>query len=97
MVVDPAPKAMNVVESGLLLVDGAVADPASPRWLAAQEDHNDLEKLADLGIGVVVYPDGDPVETGAEPRGYPPLGIALLALWCVAPLAGVTRITFRKP
>ncbi|GAA1165783.1 hypothetical protein CGLAUT_11165 [Corynebacterium glaucum] len=96
VVVDPAPKAMNAVESGLLLVDGTVADPPSPRWLAAQRAQNDLEALKSLGIGVVVYPDGDLLETGAEQRGLPPLGIALFALWCAAPLFGVTRITLRK-
>ena len=96
VVVDPAPKVMNAVESGLLLVDGTVADPPSPRWLAAQRAQNDLEALKSLGIGVVVYPDGDLRETGSEQRGLPPLGIALFALWCAAPLFCVTRITLRK-
>lgn len=35
--VDPATKAMNVVESGELVVDGVTVDPPSPRWRAAQD------------------------------------------------------------
>lgn len=36
-IVDPATKAMNVVESGELVVDGVTVDPPSPRWRAAQD------------------------------------------------------------
>lgn len=36
-IVDPATKAMNVVESGELIVDGTVVDEASPRWRAADD------------------------------------------------------------
>ena len=106
-VIDPAPKAMNVVESGLLLVDATVADAPSPRWSAARDavgagldpvapdagalDLGALDRLAALGIGVVVTPDGRVAETSARARGLPPAGLALFALWCAAPLAGVCR------
>lgn len=36
-VVDPATKAMNVVESGELVVDGVAVDAPSPRWRVAQD------------------------------------------------------------
>lgn len=36
-IVDPATKAMNVVESGELIVDGTVVDHPSPRWRAADD------------------------------------------------------------
>ena len=36
-IVDPATKAMNVVESGELIVDGVVVDEPSPRWRAAAD------------------------------------------------------------
>ncbi|AWB85165.1 hypothetical protein C3E79_10380 [Corynebacterium liangguodongii] len=92
-VVDPATKAFNVVESGELRIDARVVDAPSPRWQAAQARPGDLDYLADLGIGVVVYPDGRVVVTGAPARGPEPVGLALLALWCVAPLASRLKLT----
>ena len=84
--VDPAPKAMNVVESGALTVDGVVVDPPSLRWTAAQAAVDDHARLRELGIGVVVFPDGSTRDTGAPARPLPPVGIALFALWCMAPM-----------
>ena len=46
--VDPAPKAMNVVESGALTVDGVVVDAPSPRWVAAQAAIDDTDALLSL-------------------------------------------------
>ena len=85
-VVDPAPKAMNVVESGALTVDGVEVDPPSPRWFAAQAAIDDPARLRELGVGVVVRADGATQETGAPARPLPPAGIALFALWCAVPL-----------
>lgn len=85
-VVDPAPKAMNVVESGALTVDGVPVDAPSPRWVAAQAAISDPVRLRELGIGVVVRADGTVMESGAPPRPLPPAGIALFALWCMVPL-----------
>ena len=98
--VDPAPKAMNVVESGALRVDAHLTDPPSQRWShahaalqkaggAAAGSHMPEEtaaELRDLGIGLVVFPDGQVAETGAPARGWPPVGVALFALWCAVPL-----------
>lgn len=88
--VDPAPKAMNTVESGALRVDGVFTDPPSPRWSQAHAalgaGGDPTAELRNLDIGVVVYPDGRAVDTGAPARGCPPLGVALFALWCAAPL-----------
>lgn len=104
--VDPAPKAMNVVEPGLLLIDAAVIDPPSPRWVAAREaagraaEAADTEALRSLGVGLVVYPGGQVVDTGAPAPGWPPLGVALFALWCCVPLLGASparRPGPRKP
>lgn len=94
-VVDPATKVMNVVESGALRIDGRVVDAPSPRWSRAQAIAGDAggagstDALAALGIGVVVYPDGRVVETGAPARQLPPAGLALFALWWAAPLLAV--------
>ena len=86
--VDAAPKCMNVVESGALLVDATLVDPPSPRWVAAREavseEPVDLARLRELGVGLVVYPDGRAVDTGAPPRGLPPVGIALFAGYLAA-------------
>lgn len=87
--VDPAPKAMNVVESGALSVDGVAVDLPSLRWSAAQaavSGGEDLARLRELGVGVVVRADGSVVETGAPARELPVLGVALFALWCMVPL-----------
>ncbi|MHA2789986.1 hypothetical protein ACXZ66_12725 [Corynebacterium sp. S7] len=88
-VVDPATKAMNVVESGGLTVDGHVVDQDSTRY---------LEGLADPaahGIGLIVYPDGHIEDTGAPARPLEPLGLALLGLWCLTPLLAIRLRRFR--
>ena len=90
-VVDPAPKAMNVVESGALTVDGVPVDAPSPRWVAGQAAISDPVRLRELGIGVVVRADGTVMESGAPPRPLPPAGIALFALWCMVPLITCVR------
>lgn len=86
--VDPAPKLMNVVESGALLVDGALVDPPSPRWRAAHEaveqDPVDQARLRELEVGLVVYPDGHVLDTGAPTRGLPPVGLVLFAGYLAA-------------
>lgn len=89
--VDPAPKAMNAVESGLLLVDGTVTDPPAPRAQAAGAYLDDPDTLRDLGIGLVVYPDGSVVDTGAEKQPWPPVHVALFALWCCVPAAELRK------
>ena len=94
---NPAPKAMNVVESGALSVDGVEVDPPSARWVAASDAvgsggaAGSLDLLRDLGVGLVVYEDGSVLDTGAPARGLPPLGVALFALWCAVPLLGTTK------
>ena len=90
-VVDPTPKAMNVVESGALTVDGVAVDPPSLRWAAAQAALDDQERLRELGVGVVVRADGSVAETGEPARPLPPAGIALFALWCMVPLLQCVR------
>lgn len=85
-VVDPATKAMNVVESGQLRIDGDVVDEASPRWALAQAHPRDTALLALLGIGLVVHPDGTVVDTGAPAREPSVLGRALLVGWGSVPL-----------
>lgn len=85
-VVDPAPKAMNVVESGALTVDGVAVDPPSLRWSAAQAALDNQARLRELGVGVVVRADGSVTSTGAPARPLPPAGVALFALWCMVPL-----------
>lgn len=88
-VADPAPKAMNVVESGALVVDGVTVDPPSQRWAAAQAalaESADPARLRELGIGVVVHADGSVTFTGAPAQPMPAVGIALFGLWCVVPL-----------
>ena len=90
-VVDPTPKAMNVVESGALTVDGVAVDPPSLRWTAAQAALDDQERLCELGVGVVVRADGSVAETGEPARPLPPAGIALFALWCMVPLLQCVR------
>ena len=89
-IVDPAPKLMNVVESGALRVNGVEVDPPSPRWSALNVD---VSRAGSMGVGMVVYPDGRSVNTGAAPVGLPPLGLGLFGLWCVSPL--ITLLTRR--
>lgn len=99
VVVDPAAKAMSVVESGALFVDGQLADPPAPRWVAAMAawGRRDLAALADLGVGVVADTEaGVVVETGAPARELPALGLGLLAWWLAVPwvllaIAGARR------
>ncbi|WP_165165052.1 hypothetical protein [Corynebacterium qintianiae] len=90
-VVDPATKAMNVVESGELRIDGRLADAPSERWAHAHRDPHNAELLEQLGIGVVAYPDGRVIETRAPARALPPLGLMLLGLWCGTPLVGTSK------
>ncbi|EEW51223.1 hypothetical protein HMPREF0290_0183, partial [Corynebacterium efficiens YS-314] len=87
-VVDPRAKAVSLVESGELRVDGIITDPPSPRWTAAVDawSHHDLDRLRELGVGVVI--DGDNVvETGAGPqRGWRfHLGLGLTVFWLLLP------------
>lgn len=88
-VVDPRSKALSLVESGELRVDGMITDASSRRWSEATTAWRagDLQRLEDLGIGVVI--DGDQiVETGAGPqRGWRfYLGLGLTVFWMVLPL-----------
>lgn len=87
VIVDPAFKALSVVESGELVVDGVVVDAASPRYRAAQEAwaERDLVGLADLGVGVVATPE-EVVGTGAPARELPRAGLVLLAGWVLIPV-----------
>ncbi|MGI0541304.1 hypothetical protein KIP68_03170 [Corynebacterium aquatimens] len=111
-IVDPATKAMNVVESGELLVDGTLTDPPAPRLAKAHEIvSQDLEanpltpstaakdKLAALEIGLVVLP-GDPtptvIDTGAPARRPEPIGLALLFLWLLLPIVPLALAATRR-
>lgn len=97
-VVDPATKAMNVVESGELVVDGVVVDAPSPHWRAANELFGDgpladdaydpavAHYYSDPQVGLVVHPDGRVEDTGIPARERRPLGIALLTAWFAVPL-----------
>lgn len=95
-VVDPATKAMNVVESGALVVDGAEVDRPSPRWRAANVIFADAEPgpydpaearyYSDPEVGLVVHPDGHVEETGLPARER--TGLGLLTLWFMVPLLG---------
>lgn len=88
-VVDPRSKAVSLVESGELRVDGLITDAPGHRWsksLAAW-NQGDVARLEELGVGVIV--DGDTlVETGAPPqRGWKfYLGLSLTLFWMVLPL-----------
>ncbi|MEH0147743.1 hypothetical protein V6D40_08740 [Corynebacterium sp. Q4381] len=88
-VVSPAPKAMNVVEQGALVVDGVVVDEPSPRWVAAQRAYEagDLGALRELGVGLVLA-DAAPIDTGAPARGWPWLGVWAFCVWCAVPVVG---------
>lgn len=94
VVVEPHTKALSMVESGALVVDGRVVDPPSERWVAAQEAwaERDMQALADMGVGVVAEHDRM-YETGAEPqRGWSYwLGIGLLVAWLLVPVGVVVR------
>ncbi|WIM67493.1 hypothetical protein QP027_10375 [Corynebacterium breve] len=82
-VVDPATKAMNVVEAGGLRVDGVVLDEDSLRY------QDGLDDPQAYGIGLIVHPDGTVEDTGAPARPRDPAGIALLVLWAITPLLGL--------
>ena len=86
--INPYTKALPVVYSGELEVDGALVDKPSRRYILAQQawEAGDHERLRSLGIGVV-YADGVITETGAGPEPVPRGRHAgwyaawLLALW----------------
>ncbi|WP_425277969.1 hypothetical protein [Corynebacterium halotolerans] len=87
VVTDPYAKALSMVESGALTVDGVLVDPPSERWVAAQEAWawRDMDTLEELGVGVIVDDDGRVVGTDAQ-RRVAPLGVALLGLWLLIPV-----------
>ncbi|WP_342318557.1 hypothetical protein [Corynebacterium mayonis] len=98
-VVDPAPKMMNVVEPGELVVDGTVVDPVSPRWVAARDatQRRDEEALKALGVGVVVFPDGSQWHMDVPAGRLAPLGLFLLGVWWLAPFATMAvHLAFSK-
>ena len=88
-VVDPRAKAVSLVESGELRVDGITTDPPSPRWSEAVDawGNRDLDHLRELGVGVVIAGQ-QVVETGAGPqRGWRfHLGLGLTVFWLLLPL-----------
>lgn len=88
VMLNPATRALSTVESGVLSVDGVLVDTPSPRWAAATAAwaERDLDRLAALGVGLVVT-DGQVVETAAGPQPRWP-GLVLLAGWLLIP-AGV--------
>jgi hypothetical protein len=93
-VVDPRSKAVALVESGELRVDGVVTDPPSQRWVDATRawERADVRELEHLGVGVIV--DGSTVtETAAGPRrGWRfQLGLGLTTMWMLVPLALLIR------
>ena len=86
--INPYTKALPVVYSGELEVDGALVDKPPRRYILAQQawQDGDHERLRNLGIGVV-YADGVITETGAGPETVPWgwhagwFGAWLLVLW----------------
>ena len=95
VMLNPLTKALSTVESGALSVDGVLVDAPSPRWSAATGAwaDRDLDRLAELGVGVIVD-DGQVVETSAGPQPRWP-GLVLLALWLLIP-AGVGLHLLRR-
>ena len=96
--VDPYSKAVAMVESGELSVDGTVVDQASPQYRAALRawEAHDMEQLARIGVGVVVVDGAIAAETDA-PR--PQVPWAFTALWMACPLlafATIPRIARRS-
>lgn len=96
--VDPYSKAVAMVESGELSVDGTVVDQASPQYRAALRawKEHDMNRLAELGVGVVVVGGAIAAETNA-PR--PQVPWALTVLWMACPLlafAAIPRIARRS-
>lgn len=110
-IVDPATKAMNVVESGELTVDGVTVDAPSPRWRAAQDIFGTItandsaapidDSLAaqrfysDPEVALIIRPDGAVEDTGYPARPLPRSGIALLALWMLLPLLAFAPVFLR--
>ena len=98
-VVDPRTKALSVVESGELRVDGIITDAPSQRWTEATQAWaaGDIERLEELGVGVVV--GGDTItETSAPPQhGWKYyLGVGLTVLWMALPLGLLLRRKTKK-
>lgn len=93
--VDPYSKAVPMVESGELSVDGEVIDQASPQYRAALRawQDRDMAGLEGLGIGVIVVDGAIVAETNA-PR--PELPWALTALWMAAPLLSFLAVAQRR-
>lgn len=89
--VDPYSKAVAMVESGELSVDGTVVDQASPHYRAALQawEMQDMNRLAEIGVGVVVVDGAIAAETNA-PR--PQVPWALTALWMACPLLALAAI-----
>ena len=87
---DPYSKATNKLDSGALTVDGTVVDHPSPRYLAAAEawDTRDVNRLEELGVGVVVEGGRIVATTEAKPS---PVPWGLSAAWCALPLLAVLR------
>lgn len=110
-IVDPATKAMNVVESGELIVDGVTVDAPSPRWRAAQDIFGTTtapgsaapvdDSLAaqrfysDPEVALIIRPDGAVEDTDYPARPLSRSGIALLALWMLLPLFAFTPALLR--
>ena len=95
---EAAQKTAEELGADALLVDGTLVDPPSPRWLAAREavsqEPVDTARLRELEIGLVVYPDGRVLDTGAPARGLPPAGLALFAGYLAA--LGYALAAFRR-
>ncbi|MFC6146722.1 hypothetical protein [Corynebacterium nasicanis] len=96
VIIHPLSKALSTVESGALVVDGVVVDAPTPRWTASQEawEERDLERLAELGVGLIVA-EGEVTETTAAPRSRT-LGLTLLLSWLALPLAPAVRRSVRR-
>ncbi|WP_408932401.1 hypothetical protein ACKFRM_03940 [Corynebacterium sp. YSMAA1_1_D6] len=93
---DPYSKAANKLDSGALTVDGRVVDEPSPRYLAAAAawDTRDVNRLEELGVGVVVESGRIVATTEAKPS---PVPWGLSAVWCALPLGAALRNGRRWP
>lgn len=106
-VVDPATKAMNVVESGALTVDGIQVDNPSARWQVADVLFNNGTLspeapeeaqwyFSDPQVGLVARPDGrggyTVEDTDIPARALPRSGLALLSLWFALPLLALLTL-----
>lgn len=101
LIVDPYTKIVPTVESGELVVDGVGIDKPSARYLAAAQawERRDLERLDELGVGVVV--EGGEI-VAQTPAARPRVPWVLTALWLVLPLVAVgirvyARAFVRRP